>query len=96
MTLLLLNIVGVLAVTFLATLVLSRRSLIACIIASVLAIGFTFFCGFGFLASFELSDSPLSSWHLTYAILGMSSLITASFGLRAVLDGMILRNASTH
>jgi hypothetical protein len=82
MNLIFLFVVGVLAVSFLAALALSRRSVFARVTASVFALGFAAFCAFGFLASFELSDSPLSTWHLAYAILGIGSLITVFLGLR--------------
>ncbi len=82
MNIVFLLVAGVLALLLLAAITLSRRSLIACVTASVFALGIAAFCAFGFLASFELSDSPLSRWHLAYAILGIGSMITAFLGLR--------------
>lgn len=81
MTLTLLVVVGVLSVSLLAAIVLSRRSVFACVAGSILALGFTAFCGFGFLASFEPSDSPSWPWQLAYAVMGIGSLITAVLGL---------------
>jgi uncharacterized membrane protein HdeD (DUF308 family) len=76
MTFTLLIAVGILAL-FLAVLVLSCRSMFARITASVFTFGFAAFCAFGFLASFEPSDSPNWPWQLAYGILGMGSLLAA-------------------
>jgi uncharacterized membrane protein HdeD (DUF308 family) len=65
---------GILATFFLAALLLSARFTIARVILSILAIAFAAFCAFGFLASFEPSDSPSWPWQLAYATLGICSL----------------------
>ena len=83
---LLLLVAGVLIVSLLAALALSRQSVFARLTAAVLALGFAAFCGFGFLASFEPSDSPNLPWQLGYAALGLGSLGTAFLGLKGAWD----------
>lgn len=83
MTLILLIVVGVLLAMWLAVLVLSRQSGLARVAASILALGLAAFCGFGFLASFELPASQGWPWQLAYAVAGVGSLITALFGSTA-------------
>ena len=85
MSLTLLIVVGVLSVSLPAAFVLARRSAFACFAASILALGFAAFCAFGFLASFELSDSASWPWQLSYAVLGVASLSTALVGLKGAL-----------
>ena len=77
MNLLLLIAVGIAGVCFLAALLFTARSVIARAVASVFAFGSAVFCAFGFLASFELSDSPNWPWQLAYGVLGVCALITA-------------------
>ena len=59
--------------------ILSTRSLVARIAAILFALGFAAFCGFGFLASFELSSSQRWPWQLAYALLGIGSLVASTF-----------------
>ena len=69
-------LIGLFVVSFLVCLGFSTRSLIARIVASLMALGFALFCGFGFLASFELSDSASLPWKIGYGVLGVISLST--------------------
>lgn len=74
MNLILLLAIGVLAAFVVAALVLSSRSRIVRVIASVAALGFAGFCTFGFLASFEPSGSPGWPWQAAYGTLSVGSL----------------------
>lgn len=74
-------VLGLLAALALIGLTLSRASLPVRLSASLFGFGLAAFCGFGYLASFEQSDSPLSPWHLGYAILGLGSLLLSMVGM---------------
>ena len=74
---------GVLASLFITVLLLARRSIIARAVASIIALAFAAFCGFGYLASSELSAASSWHWQLSYAILGISSFATAILGLKS-------------
>jgi hypothetical protein len=69
-------VIGILAVSVvgLTATVLSTRSTIARVITAVLALGFAALCGFGYLASFEVSESPFGPWQLVYGTGGIFSL----------------------
>ena len=83
MTLTLLIVVGVLSVSLLVAVALSRRSVFACVTASIFALGLASFCAFGFLASFEPSDSPNWPWQLAYAVIGIAFLVAALLCLKS-------------
>lgn len=80
----LLIVIGLLALSFLATLVLSCRSVGTRIIASICALGLAAFCAFGFLVSYELSDSAKWPWQLTYGVMGSGALLAALLLLRGI------------
>lgn len=84
MTLTLLVVVAVLALTWIISLALSRRGGAASAVSFILALGLATFCGIGFLASFERSTSESWPWHLSYAAIGLGSLITGLFGWKRV------------
>lgn len=80
--------VGIVLALVPVALILSTRSLIARIAAVLFALGFAGFCGFGFLASFELPSSQRLPWQLAYALLGIGSLATSAF--------LLLRGGARH
>jgi len=82
MSVTLLIVVGLLALSGLVTLLLAARSVIARVAASILALGCAAFCAFGFLASFEPSDSPNWPWKVGYGVLGIGALVAAALVLR--------------
>ena len=57
-----------LAIVLIGLMALSRRSLIASLIASVISLGFSGFCVFGFMACYEPSNSLVRLWQLAYAV----------------------------
>ncbi len=77
---------GILALGFFASLLLLARSEVARVIASIFALGASAFCAFGFLASYELSDSAALPWQITYATLGICLLATAVMHLKSVFS----------
>ena len=94
MNLTLLIVIGVLSVSLLGAFALSHQSVIARAAASIFALGLAVFCGFGFLASFEPSDSPAWPWQLTYAVLGLASVIIGLCGLKGAWDSNKLRQGA--
>lgn len=84
MNLILLILVGTLLISFLAAVIHCSRSVIARVFLSLVALGLAAFCAFGFLASFEPSDSLNWPWHVAYGILGISSLATALLPLKSI------------
>ena len=62
----------------------SRQSGIAGVASSIFALGLAAFCGFGFLASFELAASQGLPWQLAYSVIGLGSLVTGLLGLKGV------------
>jgi|AntRauTorckE6833_2_1112554.scaffolds.fasta_scaffold08272_4 hypothetical protein len=73
---------GILAISFLASLLFLARSVVARVTASIFTLGASAFCTFGFVASYELSASAALPWQIMYAILGVSSLITTAILLK--------------
>ena len=94
MNLTLLIVIGVLSVTLLGAFALSRQSVIARAAASIFALGFAAFCGFGFLASFEPSESPAWPWQLAYTALGLASVMIALCGLKGGWNSNKLRQGA--
>lgn len=84
MTITLLVVVGVLSALLLTTMVLSSGTGFTGVVGPFFALGLAAFCGVGFLASFELSAAQSWSWHLAYAVIGTSSLVSALSGLSRV------------
>jgi hypothetical protein len=77
MIFMLLVVSAILVTSLFVALVLSSRSLIARATALILALGLAAFYAFGFLASFEPSDSPRWPWQLAYGVLTICLLVTA-------------------
>ncbi|GEM_PF-1703224 len=95
MNLTLLIILGVLSVVLLAALVLFSRSVFARVIIAMFAFGFSAFCAFGFLASFEPLDTPNWPWQLGYATLCIGSIIAGLLALKSACSGK-QPSTSTH
>ncbi len=75
-----------LTVVLIGSMALSRRSLIASLIASGFSLGFAGFCAFGFMACFEPSNSPVWPWQLAYAILGIGFLFATFRGVKSIWE----------
>lgn len=80
----LLLVVGFLSVVLIIALALCRRSKVASLVASIFSIGCAGFCGFGFIACFEPSDSLVWPWQVAYGIFGMGFLFASFLGVKQV------------
>ena len=78
MSIILLITVGIILAMVPLVLILSTSSVIVRIIAVIFALGFAAFCGFGFLASFELSAAARWPWQVAYGVLGGGALVTTA------------------
>ncbi|MEM9283220.1 MAG: hypothetical protein AAGA96_15465 [Verrucomicrobiota bacterium] len=78
----LLAVAGTLSAILITTFFLSRRSVIASLVASTFSLGFSAFCVFGFMACFEPSSSPAWPWQLAYGVIATAFLVTAVRGLK--------------
>lgn len=65
---------SILVLILVAAMALLARRRVLRIVSAILAFLFAGFCGFGYLASFELSSSPFGSWQLIYGALGIVSI----------------------
>jgi hypothetical protein len=54
-------------------------------LVSLILLAFACFCGFGFVASFELPGPPGLPWKIGYAIAGLVSLAAAAVLFRGTL-----------
>lgn len=69
-------------------LLLSRQGAFARIVGAIGLLGFSLFCAFGFLASFEPSATSNLPWKLGYAALGLFCLGGACLLLKRTLSQM--------
>ena len=73
-----------LAIVLIGLMALSRRSLIASLIASVISLGFSGFFVFGFMACYEPSNSLVRLWQLAYAVFSIGFIYATFRGARIV------------
>lgn len=73
--------VGLLFVLGLAGTALSVRSVVARFFVIVISFVFAAFCGFGFLASYEIAAADRWPWQLAYGLLGCAGLVAMILSL---------------